>query len=245
MTYGIEFENVSKVNHPRIRKTLYGHKIDAISKPEFCLKRFYLMSGKELSFRRINNTILFLEKGRLLAKPHKSEIYLPLKYNLTDGDVLSLPSHISHLSAEEDSVFYLFSDNQTADKTEMLRAQKTFDIREKYWGSIESIISDETLSAKRIFMNKGKQSSLEYHLQKKEAYFLNSGKLKVGLRVGRAENRSVVLNAGDSYVIPPGLMHMRIALEDSVIMEIATKDDDKDSHIVEDGQTYEHKEIDS
>ena len=37
-------------------------------------------------------------------------------------------------------------------------------------------------------------------------------------------------------------MHMRIALEDTVIIEFSTLDDDGDSHIVEDGKTYKHIE---
>jgi len=35
---------------------------------------------------------------------------------------------------------------------------------------------------------------------------------------------------------------MRIALEDTVIIEFSTLDDDGDSHIVEDGKTYKHIE---
>ena len=34
---------------------------------------------------------------------------------------------------------------------------------------------------------------------------------------------------------------MRIALEDTQIIEWSNKDDDSDSHIVEDGKTYKHK----
>ena len=64
------------------------------------------------------------------------------------------------------------------------------------------------------------------------------GLLKVGLRVGRAKNKSVILQKGDVFHIKPGLMHMRMALEDTVIIEASTKDDDGDSHLVEDGHTY-------
>ena len=35
---------------------------------------------------------------------------------------------------------------------------------------------------------------------------------------------------------------MRIALEDTIIIEWSNKDDDKDSHIVEDGKTYKFTE---
>jgi len=37
-------------------------------------------------------------------------------------------------------------------------------------------------------------------------------------------------------------MHMRMAIEDTTIIEWSNKDDDSDSNIVEDGKTYEFKE---
>ena len=35
-------------------------------------------------------------------------------------------------------------------------------------------------------------------------------------------------------------MHMRMGLEDTVIIEVSTRDNDADSYLVEDGQTYSH-----
>jgi len=40
-------------------------------------------------------------------------------------------------------------------------------------------------------------------------------------------------------------MHLRIGLEDSVILEVSTRDSDSDSYLVEDGQTYRHIDVDS
>ena len=37
-------------------------------------------------------------------------------------------------------------------------------------------------------------------------------------------------------------MHMKIGIEDSTIIEISTEDSDSDSHILEDGKKYVHKE---
>jgi len=37
-------------------------------------------------------------------------------------------------------------------------------------------------------------------------------------------------------------MHMRMAIEDTIIIEVSTTDDDNDSHIVEDGKTYKFVE---
>ena len=87
-------------------------------------------------------------------------------------------------------------------------------------------------------MKAGTQSSMEYHVRKDEYYYIQSGKLKVGMRIGRAKNKSLILETGDVFHIPPGLMHMRIALEDTVVIEWSNKDDDADSNIVEDGKTY-------
>lgn len=115
------------------------------------------------------------------------------------------------------------------------------DFRKKYWGWIKTCCATEDFTLKHIFMYKNSQSSLEYHVKKDENYYILSGKLKVGLRIGRAENKEVILNEGDVYHISPGLMHMRFAIEDTHIIEWSNKDDDSDSHIVEDGLLYQHK----
>ena len=113
---------------------------------------------------------------------------------------------------------------------------------DKYWGDMKTLFENDQYTVKRIFMRAGTQSSMEYHVNKQESYYIESGCLKVGTRIGRAENTSLVLNQGDVFHIPVGFMHMRIALEDTVIIEFSTLDDDGDSHIVEDGKTYIHEE---
>ena len=115
----------------------------------------------------------------------------------------------------------------------------------KYWGEMTTLFDQDGYTVKKIYMEAYTQSSLEYHIEKKESYYIESGKLKVGLRVGRGKNKSVILQQGDVFHVPPGLMHMRIALEDTVIIEASTTDDDSDSHIVEDGKTYSHLEYNS
>ena len=113
---------------------------------------------------------------------------------------------------------------------------------EKYWGWIQTIEANEDFTLKRVFMREGTQSSMEYHVRKNESYFIERGELKLGLRIGRAKNVSIILSEGDKYNIPPGLMHMRIALKDTLIIEWSNKDDDEDSNIVEDGKIYKFEE---
>ena len=112
----------------------------------------------------------------------------------------------------------------------------------KYWGDMKTLFENDLYTVKRIFMKKDTQSSMEYHVNKKESYYIESGKLKIGTRIGRAKNTSLILNQGDVFHIPLGFMHMRMALEDTIIIEFSTLDDDGDSHIVEDGKTYKHIE---
>ncbi len=126
--------------------------------------------------------------------------------------------------------------------TEVPEVSKPIKKVEKYWGDMTTLFEDDLHSVKRIFMRKDTQSSLEFHVKKKESYYIESGTLKVGLRIGRAKNTSLILKQGDVFHINPGLMHMRIALTDVIIIETSTKDDDGDSHIVEDGKTYKHME---
>lgn len=111
---------------------------------------------------------------------------------------------------------------------------------EKYWGDMKTLFENDQFSVKRIFMRKGTQSSMEYHVKKEESYYIESGRLRIGTRIGRAENKSFVLEQGQVFHIPVGFMHMRMALEDTTIIEFSTLDDDGDSHIVEDGKTYKH-----
>ena len=113
---------------------------------------------------------------------------------------------------------------------------------DKYWGYITTVFATDDFTLKEVFMKADTQSSMEYHVKKDEYYYIQSGKLKVGMRIGRAKNKSIILEAGDVFHIPPGLMHMRIALEDTLVIEWSNKDDDADSNIVEDGKTYVFEE---
>jgi len=109
------------------------------------------------------------------------------------------------------------------------------DFRSKYWGSIETIVNG-AYTGKRLIFRKGQHSSLHFHCAKTETYFIHSGKLLIRLRAGRGEDRFFELPAGYTLNIPPGLMHQSGALEDTVVMEVSTHDEDSDSFLVEDGQ---------
>ncbi len=114
---------------------------------------------------------------------------------------------------------------------------ETSDLRSKYWGSIETIVN-AGYTGKRLFFRQGKHSSLHFHCAKMETYFIHSGCLLVRLRAGRGQDRWFPLGPGAILNIPPGLMHQSGALEDTVIMEVSTHDEDSDSFLVEDGERF-------
>ena len=43
---------------------------------------------------------------------------------------------------------------------------------------------------------------MEYHVRKDEYYYIQSGKLREGMRIGRAKNKSLILEKGDVFHIP-------------------------------------------
>lgn len=116
-------------------------------------------------------------------------------------------------------------------------------ISKKYWGNIKVLFKNTNGSAKIIFMNRNTQSSMEYHIIKKENYFINFGLLHLGVRFGRAKQKIIKLNKNSSFFMDIGIMHMRMAKLDTQIIEISTTDSDEDSNIVEDGNYYKFKTI--
>jgi len=225
--YGNTYEQARQgLSVPKTKTESWGKITYAAVQPEFQLFRFDFSKDGCTEFPK---GTLFIEKGRL------SFAGRILKQGSVLDNMAGLPYNFT---AEPGSIAYVFTDHKIT--SSVLRT--TSDQREKYWGKIETIVSNDKITGKRIFMKANSQSSLEYHVRKKECYFLQEGKLKIGVRVGRAENKSVILEPGSVFIIHPGLMHMRICLEDCVIIEISTKDEDSDSHLVEDGQKYIHKE---
>lgn len=113
----------------------------------------------------------------------------------------------------------------------------------KYWGEISTIFSNSKGACKIIDMLPNTQSSMEFHLNKKENYFINSGELLLGLRYGKAKQEIIKLKKNDSFFVNVGVMHMRISKIGTQIIEISNKDSDSDSNIVHNGLTYIFKTI--
>lgn len=227
--YGIDVNTLHEfVGKPAAEKTAWGSRSLLISKKEFSLERVEIRASQKFPFagNKSLETTVYIEEGGVEV----SGTTIGARESISFA-----PSSRASLEAKENSVVYLFSGEARGAPGEYGKKQRTSDYRDKYWGSIETIISKK-YAGKRIFCRKGKHASLEYHRNKIEAYYVHSGNLLTRLRAGRAEEKFFEMPAGSTIFIPPGLMHQRGGLEDTVIVEISTRDEDADSFLVEDGQ---------
>lgn len=113
--------------------------------------------------------------------------------------------------------------------------------KEKYWGYITDLVQQHKGAIKIIEMKKNTQSSMEFHIKKKENYFLEYGSMDLGIRYSRGLNGIIKLKKNNSFLMKPGTMHMRMAKQNCKIIEMSTKDHDNDSIIVHDGKKYKFR----
>ncbi len=57
--------------------------------------------------------------------------------------------------------------------TEIPPIEKPIKSIDKYWGYMDTLFETDDYSVKKIFMKKGSQSSLEYHVKKVESYYID------------------------------------------------------------------------
>lgn len=264
MSYGLSFRDISVVRTPEAARTAWGTRTLCASRPEYHLERLVIRPGACVPARYypVTRSVYFVEEGEVVALVRGAG-GAPSYRRVDAGGVVGVDAGWIHgfRASAAGATVYQFAARplddgfvaETPDEAEARwrlgaasdaapTAERTSDVRDKYWGKIETITSED-FAGKRIRINQGGQASMEFHVRKTESYFVHTGKVRVGLRTGRAENRSIVLSAGQAFDVTPGVMHMRMALEDTLIIEVSTRDDDGDSHLVEDGTKYKHVDI--
>jgi mannose-6-phosphate isomerase-like protein (cupin superfamily) len=102
----------------------------------------------------------------------------------------------------------------------------------KPWGSEDWVANSELYCGKILTVNQGKKCSFHKHVLKDETFLCFSGKilLKYGYDEDISKATEIILNPGDSFHIPVGLIHQFYGLEDSKIMEFSTQHFDSDSY---------------
>jgi mannose-6-phosphate isomerase len=94
---------------------------------------------------------------------------------------------------------------------------------EKPWGWELIWAEADTYVGKILFVRSGHSLSLQFHRQKDESWYVESGRAELELGdAGQGALNAEVSTAGASFHVPPGTVHRVTALEDTTILEVST-----------------------
>jgi len=98
---------------------------------------------------------------------------------------------------------------------------------EKPWGW-ELIWADtEHYLGKILFVRAGHALSLQFHREKEESWYVESGRAQLELgEVGQGALNTEVIGPGASFHYAPGTVHRITAIEDTTILEVSTRHPD-------------------
>ena len=94
---------------------------------------------------------------------------------------------------------------------------------EKPWGHELIWAVTDRYVGKVLFVAAGHSLSLQFHREKDESWYVQSGRAKVELgEVGEAVLVEEIVTAGSAFRFEPGTVHRVTALEDTTILEVST-----------------------
>jgi choline kinase/mannose-6-phosphate isomerase-like protein (cupin superfamily) len=96
----------------------------------------------------------------------------------------------------------------------------------KPWGKEEWIELNEFYCYKRIYINRGYKTSLQYHNVKVETNYIISGNAEVWIENDEGEITKKIYGPGDFFNVRPPKKHRVIALTDLVMQEVSTPEVD-------------------
>lgn len=94
---------------------------------------------------------------------------------------------------------------------------------EKPWGWELIWAHTEAYVGKLLFVRAGQSLSLQFHREKDESWYVESGRAKLELgESGDAVLKQEIVSAGACFHYRPGTVHRVTALEDTTIIEVST-----------------------
>ena len=94
---------------------------------------------------------------------------------------------------------------------------------EKPWGYELIWAVTERYVGKVLFVSAGQSLSLQFHREKDESWFVQSGRAELELgAAGDGVLMHGVIGAGSAFHYTPGTVHRVTALEDTTILEVST-----------------------
>ena len=88
---------------------------------------------------------------------------------------------------------------------------------EKPWGCEVIFADNELYTGKLLFINEGCRTSLQYHEEKDETFYINSGKVVIEIGDSKA-----MISCNEAIRIKPNVIHRITAIESSVVFEVST-----------------------
>ncbi|MHB8650787.1 MAG: cupin domain-containing protein [Gaiellaceae bacterium] len=94
---------------------------------------------------------------------------------------------------------------------------------EKPWGWELIWAHTDAYVGKMLFVEAGHSLSLQFHREKDESWYVQSGRAELELGdTGQAILNTEVISAGACFRYTPGTVHRVTALEDTTILEVST-----------------------
>jgi len=94
---------------------------------------------------------------------------------------------------------------------------------EKPWGYELIWAHADAYVGKILFVRAGHSLSLQFHNEKDESWYVQSGRAELELgEAGQGALNREVIGAGASFHFAPGTVHRVTALEDTTILEVST-----------------------
>ncbi len=92
----------------------------------------------------------------------------------------------------------------------------------KPWGSEEIFAHTELYVGKILFIRAGEALSLQFHREKDETIRILDGELELIVGANRDALKTVLLQPGAVYHLPPLTVHRMIARTDTRVLEVST-----------------------
>jgi quercetin dioxygenase-like cupin family protein len=102
--------------------------------------------------------------------------------------------------------------------------QEEIKIVKKPWGEEIWFANSDKYAGKLLKIAKGHRFSLQYHSKKEETQYLIKGKAIVTFGTEKEHLNKTVLNVGDKFHVPAGMIHRVEAIEDCEVVEVSTPD---------------------
>ncbi len=94
---------------------------------------------------------------------------------------------------------------------------------DKPWGYELIWALTDIYCGKLLFVRAGHSLSLQFHAEKDESWFVQSGRARIELgELGKAVLAEEVVGPGAAFRYKPGTVHRVTALEDTTILEVST-----------------------